>query len=142
MALIICWELRLILARGADPNALDTNGNNICHMMVILNKMEMFDMAFELGADFRIINVQGLSPLTVAAFLAHTDMFFHILNIERDIYWQVGQVVCAAYPLTVVDTIDVHTGELNAKSALNLIVFGVRHMLLNSINYYEEPNLL
>ena len=74
--------------------------------------MDMFDMAFELGANFRIINVQvqhsiatkdfqifhsekskafkkGLSPLTVAAFLAHTEMFFHILNIDRDIYWQV-----------------------------------------------------
>ena len=25
--------------RGADPDSLDTNGNNICHMMVILNKV-------------------------------------------------------------------------------------------------------
>ena len=91
---------RLILARGADPNAIDTNGNNVCHMMAILNKMDMFDMAFELGADTRIINTQGLTPLTLAAFLAHTDIFFHILNIERDIYWQIGHVVCAAYPLT------------------------------------------
>ena len=136
----ICYVCpRLILARGADHNALDSNGNNICHMMVILNKMAMFDMAFELGADFRIINVQGLSPLTVAAFLAHTEMFFHILNIERDIYWQVGQVVCAAYPLTVVDTIDVHTGELNAKSALNLIVFGV---LMQQYFYWVKCHFL
>ena len=33
--------------------------------------------------------------------------------------------MCAAYPLTVVDTIDVYTGELNERSALNMIVFGV-----------------
>ena len=33
--------------------------------------------------------------------------------------------MCAAYPLSSFDTIDVHTGELDAKSALNLIVFGV-----------------
>ena len=91
--------------------------------------MDMFDMAFELGANFRILNRQGLSPLTVAAFLAHTDMFFHVLNIDRDIYWQIGHVVCAAYPLTVLDTIDVQTGELNVKSALNLIVFGVTSCL-------------
>ena len=39
--------------------------------------------------------------------------------------FQIGNVVCAAYPLTVVDTIDVHTGELNERSALNMIVFGV-----------------
>ena len=49
---------RLILAKGADPNALDTNGNNVCHMMVILNKRDMFDMAFETGADARIFNNQ------------------------------------------------------------------------------------
>jgi len=40
--------------------------------------------------------------------------------------------VCAAYPLSSFDTIDVHTGELDAKSALNLIVFGV------SVLYYLE----
>ena len=41
--------------------------------------------------------------------------------------------MCAAYPLTVVDTIDVYNGELNERSALNMIVFGVslsRHLLL------------
>ena len=38
--------------------------------------------------------------------------------------------MCAAYPLSSFDTIDVHTGELDAKSALNLIVFGV------SVLYY------
>ncbi len=40
--------------------------------------------------------------------------------------------MCAAYPLSSFDTIDVHTGELDAKSALNLIVFGV------SVLYYLE----
>ena len=32
---------RLILAKGADPNALDSNDNNVCHMMVILNKVNI-----------------------------------------------------------------------------------------------------
>ena len=116
---------------------------------------------------------KGLSPLTVAAFLAHTEMFFHILNIDRDIYWQVmliqldmmiswyhydniiilegnidmmiswqsfqiGNVVCAAYPLTVVDTIDVHTGELNERSALNMIVFGVGKSMLNPVDIVDD----
>ena len=27
------------------------------------------------------------------------DMFFHIASIERDIYWQLGNVTCSAYPL-------------------------------------------
>ena len=109
----------------------------------------------------------------MAAFLAHTEMFFHILNIDRDIYWQVmliqldmmiswyhydniiilegnidmmiswpsfqiGNVVCAAYPLTVVDTIDVHTGELNERSALNMIVFGVGKSMLNPVDIVDD----
>ena len=96
--------------------------------------------------------------MTVAAFLAHTEMFFHILNIDRDIYWQVtrdsgtagsslqiGNVVCAAYPLTVVDTIDVHTGELNERSALNMIVFGVGDSIGQSLDgkpFSEERGTL
>ena len=31
--------------RGADPDSLDTNGNNICHMMVILNKVRSILMS-------------------------------------------------------------------------------------------------
>ena len=38
---------------------------------------------------------------------------------------QIGHVVCAAYPLAKFDTIDPRSGELDSRSALNLIVFGV-----------------
>ena len=31
--------------------------------------------------------------------LPRMDMFFHIASIERDIYWQLGNVTCSAYPL-------------------------------------------
>ena len=52
-------------------------------------------------------------------------MFFHIANIEREVYWQIGNVCCSAYPIEQLDSIDSSTGELNPQSALNLIVFGV-----------------
>ena len=86
---------------------------------------ETFDMAFEVGASLNIKNVLNLTPLTLAAKLARTDMFFHILNIEREIYWQIGATTCAAYPLGQVDTIDTETGCICKDSALNLVVFGV-----------------
>ena len=31
-----------------------------------------------------------MTPLTVAAYLARMEMFFHIANIEREVYWQIG----------------------------------------------------
>ncbi|GAB6027573.1 hypothetical protein CHUAL_001812 [Chamberlinius hualienensis] len=115
---------RLVLAKGADPNLQDTNGNTVLHMVTIYGKIKMFDMAYELGALVDIVNVQKLTPLTLAATLAKTDIFMHILKIEREILWQIGDIVCAAYPLARVDTIDTTTGQLVTNSAVNLIVFG------------------
>ena len=47
-------------------------------------------MAYELGSLLNVRNRLGLTPLTLAAKLARRDMFFHILKIEREIYWQLG----------------------------------------------------
>ncbi|KAJ8668889.1 hypothetical protein QAD02_000148 [Eretmocerus hayati] len=115
---------RLILARGADPDKQDTNGNTVLHMLVIYQKLTTFDMAYEVGSSLSVRNVQNLTPLTLAAKLARVEMFFHIMNIEREIYWQIGSITCAAYPLSQIDTIDVDTGQISKKSALNLVVFG------------------
>ena len=82
-------------------------------------------MAYEVGASLSVKNVLHLTPLTLSAKLARTELFFHILNIEREIYWQIGSITCAAYPLSQIDTIDVDTGKISHNSALNLVVFGV-----------------
>ncbi|XP_063989987.1 transient receptor potential cation channel subfamily V member 5 isoform X2 [Diachasmimorpha longicaudata] len=115
---------RLVLARGADPDKQDTNGNTVLHMLVIYSKVTTFDMAYEVGASLAIRNNQHLTPLTLSARLARIEMFFHIMNIEREIYWQIGSITCAAYPLSQFDTIDVNNGTINNNSALNLVVFG------------------
>lgn len=115
---------RLMLARGADPDKQDTNGNTVLHMLLIYQKMTTFDMAYEVGASLSVRNNQHLTPLTLAAKLARIEMFFHILNIEREIYWQIGSITCAAYPLSQIDTIDTTTGKISKNSALNLVVFG------------------
>ena len=66
------------------------------------------------------------------------DMFFHIANLEREVYWQIGNVCCSAYPIEQLDTINSKTGELNTQSALNLIVFGVSWLFW--IHSKCEPN--
>ena len=126
---------RLILAKGGNFDLQDTNGCTVTHIMVVYDNIKMFDMAVECGAAINIENKQGLTPLTTAAYLARMDMFFHIASIERDIYWQVGNVTCSAYPLRYLDTINSDTGELNTISALNLIVFGPKLEHLDLIEY-------
>lgn len=115
---------RLVLARGADPNNQDSNGNTVLHMLVIYEKITSFDMGYEVGSSLDIRNLQNLTPLTLAAKLGRVEMFFHIMNIEREIYWQLGSITCAAYPLALIDTIDIETGNISKDSALNLVVFG------------------
>lgn len=118
----------------------DTNGCTVAHVLVVFDLMRMWDMAVECGAAINIKNRYGLTPLTLAAYLARMDMFFHIASVERcplsgrcfliashpirEIYWQLGNVTCSAYPLEFLDTIHSENGGLQTKSALNLIVFG------------------
>ncbi|GFV98698.1 transient receptor potential cation channel subfamily V member 5 [Trichonephila clavipes] len=85
---------------------------------------EIFDLVYECGASLDIKNRQGLTPLTLAAKLAMKDIYFHILKLQREIYWELGNITCAAYPLDDVDTIDSNTGEINKLSVLNLVVYG------------------
>lgn len=57
-------------------------------------------MAYEVGANLSVRNILQLTPLTLAAKLARMDIFFHILKLEREIYWQIGEYVI---PTTVTD---------------------------------------
>ena len=84
---------RLMLKKGANHDLQDTNGNTITHIMVVYDNMKMFDLAVEAGAAINILNNQQLTPLSTASFLARTDMFFHIANIEREVYWQIGRLL-------------------------------------------------
>nr|XP_042896955.1 transient receptor potential cation channel subfamily V member 5 [Parasteatoda tepidariorum] len=115
---------RLLLAKGADPDIQDTNGNTVLHILVIQNKLEIFDMSYECGASLDIKNRQSLTPLTLAAKLAMKDIYFHILSLQREIYWELGNITCAAYALDDIDTINSQTGEINKLSVLNLVVYG------------------
>ncbi|KAL3870297.1 hypothetical protein ACJMK2_038373 [Sinanodonta woodiana] len=118
--------VRLLRAKGANPNLQDANGNTVLHMLVIHDKTEMFDVLLSLGADLNIKNRQGLTPLTLAAKLARKDMYEHILEKIRQVYWIYGNVTSAGYPLQDIDTITA-TGEIHENSALNLIVYGDHH---------------
>ncbi|XP_025113284.1 transient receptor potential cation channel subfamily V member 5-like isoform X3 [Pomacea canaliculata] len=115
--------VRLMLAKGADPSLQDTNGNTVLHLLVIHDKKHMFDLILSHGGRLDIKNRQGLTPLTLAAKLARKEMYEHILEKERQVYWIYGNVTCAGYPLTHIDTIS-PTGEINTDSALNIIVYG------------------
>ncbi|XP_071154329.1 transient receptor potential cation channel subfamily V member 5-like isoform X7 [Mytilus galloprovincialis] len=120
--------VRLLLAKGANPNLQDTNGNTVMHMLVIhdkkhAQKKEMFDLLLNMGGKLDIKNRQGLTPLTLSAKLPRKEMYEHILEKVRAVMWIYGNVTCAGYPLKYIDTIS-ETGEINKDSVLSLVVYG------------------
>ncbi|XP_067949718.1 transient receptor potential cation channel subfamily V member 5-like [Watersipora subatra] len=108
-----------------DPYAQDHNGNTVLHMLVIHDKLEMFDLVLSMAGPklLSIKNNKGLTPLTLAAAMAHKEMYNHLIEKEREVYWVYGDVTCAAYPLDNIDTIG-QEGEINPTSALHLIIHG------------------
>ncbi|XP_066276923.1 transient receptor potential cation channel subfamily V member 5-like isoform X2 [Branchiostoma lanceolatum] len=123
----------LLRKAGANPNLADNNGNTVLHHMVIQDKPKMYNLALESGASPCIKNRQGLTPLTLASKLGRKKMFQHILETEREVYWTYGEVTCAAYNLTDLDTIT-PTGEINKRSALSLIIQGDKSKHLDMID--------
>ncbi|XP_068746067.1 transient receptor potential cation channel subfamily V member 5-like [Montipora capricornis] len=132
--------VRYLLARGACPNKKDTNGNTVLHMMVIHNKLDMYDLILDIGCYClchcekplaNVVNNQGFTPLTLAAKLARKEMFHHILTREREVFWQYGEVTCAAFSLKDLDTVN-SEGLINENCALNIITHeeSVSHLAL------------
>jgi hypothetical protein len=121
-----------------------------------LKRQEMFDSAFKIGADLHLKNRQKLTPLGLAAKLTRVQvrscsnmkiikdcdhitfcacfdqMFYHILTLQKEVYWQFCDNAFIAYPIEEIDSIDVHTGQVLSESALSVVVFGVRWLLLES----------
>ncbi|VDN94168.1 unnamed protein product [Brugia pahangi] len=123
---------RILIAKGADPNRKDTNGNTVLHLAVIHEQPEMLKLCYDTGAKLQIMNNRNLTPLTLAAHLAKKEMFEQILKLEADVIWLYGDASSHAYPLAKLDTINQETGELNEDSALSLIVYGetTKHLQL------------
>ncbi|KAI6189084.1 Transient receptor potential cation channel subfamily V member 6 [Aphelenchoides besseyi] len=132
---------RILLAKKADPNAQDTNGNTVLHMTVIHENLDMFRLAYETGARLQVMNKQNLTPLTLAAKLAKKRMFEQILKLESDVIWQYGDAASTAFPLAKLDTINQETGELNEDSGLSLIVYGESNEHLDLLDGLVEELL-
>jgi transient receptor potential cation channel subfamily V protein 5 len=88
--------VRMLIARGADPNKQDSNGNTVLHLLIIhdnlvcfihilmkqpsklggsfLTLKPMFSLMLEFGSRLEIKNNQGLSALTLSAKLARKNV--------------------------------------------------------------------
>ena len=74
----------LLLERGADPDAQDTYGNTVLHMVVVGSQLGMYGYALrhpKKNGNPYIKNSRGLTPLTLSCELGRDTIFRLVLNI-------------------------------------------------------------
>jgi len=66
------------------------------------------------------------------------QIFAHIMEIDREVYWEYANVSCAGYPLEHIDTIS-ERGKINTNSVMYKVVYGVNlHIFFVKIIFLLE----
>ncbi|KDR16309.1 hypothetical protein L798_10124, partial [Zootermopsis nevadensis] len=126
----------LLLDSGASPDAQDSFGNMILHMVVVCDKLDMFGYALrhpKLPASNGIVNLSGLTPLTLACKLGRAEVFREMLELSAREFWRYSNITCSAYPLNALDTL-LPDGRTNWNSALFIILNGTKEEHLDMLD--------
>ncbi|KAF4530834.1 hypothetical protein B566_EDAN017784, partial [Ephemera danica] len=122
----------LLIDHNANPDAKDTFGNMILHMVVVCDKLDMFGYALRhprRPASNGIANVAGLTPLTLACQLGRAEVFKEMLELSAREFWRYSNITCSAYPLNALDTLLPSGKTSEFVDAFYLLELGVRQFL-------------
>jgi len=110
-------------------NAQDTTGNTALHMAVFHKQLRVIDWLIGHGGrpSLTMMNLDGLTPFTLAAKMGSSAVLYHILNTHmRDVSWAYGSVSLAKTSLEQMDSFRVKDHPLhsmaNWRSAIEIIV--------------------
>jgi hypothetical protein len=109
-----------LIDSGADMEAVDSNGNNALHLMVVHSRPEMYSYVKkrwsewndarpdgERSAGERVLwkrrNSEGFTPMTLSAKMGNMEMFSFLLEEEKQMQWAYGPISCFVYPLEQID---------------------------------------
>ncbi|KAI5638372.1 inactive [Phthorimaea operculella] len=126
----------LLLDSDADPDAQDSLGNMILHMVVVGDKLDMFGYALrhpKVPASNGRMNKAGFTPLTLACHLGRASVFREMLELSAKEFWRYSNITCSAYPLNALDTL-LPDGRTNWNSALFIILNGTKQEHLNMLD--------
>ncbi|XP_013102765.2 transient receptor potential cation channel subfamily V member 1 [Stomoxys calcitrans] len=126
----------LLIDHDADPDAQDSFGNMILHMVVVCDKLDMFGYALRhprTPAKNGIVNDGGLTPLTLACKLGRAEVFREMLELSAREFWRYSNITCSGYPLNALDTL-LPDGRTNWNSALFIILNGTKEEHLDMLD--------
>jgi hypothetical protein len=98
-------------------NNVDDFGNTALHISVMHNQKAMVDWLMENGAkkSLRIMNHQGLTPLTLSVWLGNVDMYKHIANnYLSEVLWTFGSCRLQFVDLEQIDSFRMEKPEPEA----------------------------
>ena len=130
----------LLLDRGADPDAQDTYGNTVLHMVVVASQLGMYGYALRhprKNANPYIKNQRGLTCLTLSCELGRDTIFREMLELSCTEFWRYSNITCCGYPLGALDSI-MSDGSTNWGSAIMLILNGTKVMQEFALNYISS----
>merc|ERR1740128_503030 len=139
----LCWAAclcnetvyNLLVETGADPDAQDTYGNTVLHMVVIVEQLGMFGYALKhpvAKANHMVRNERELTSLTLACLLGRDTIFQEMLEMSCVEFWRYSNITCCGYPLGALDSI-LPDGSTNWGSAMMLILAGTKEEHLNML---------
>eukprot|EP01052_Picozoa_sp_SAG31_P015163 SAG31_NODE_967_length_10684_cov_58.582239_1_plen_552_part_00 len=76
--------VRLLLVAGADPDAVDEDGDTALHLAALEDKDEVVGALVEGGANLDKPNWDGETPLMQAAYMGHTTIVRRLLELGAD----------------------------------------------------------
>ncbi|XP_069753973.1 transient receptor potential cation channel subfamily V member 6-like [Narcine bancroftii] len=106
--------VRTLVKHNAPLDAQDSLGNTVLHMLVLQEyKTQVYTM-YDLITDLVIENQQpsleeienndGYTPLKLAVAEGQLEMFNHLVQKQKKIYWTMGTISYYTYDLTYIDT--------------------------------------
>ena len=128
-----------ILEKGANPDAQDTFGNTVLHMVVVWDRMGMFSYALrhpKRSANPEMANNADLTCLTLSCKLGRDVLFKEMLELSCKEFWRYSNICCSAYPLGALDSIR-PSGETSEKLLMSYIVI----IALYDLNAYFKTGV-
>ena len=109
-AACLCNETvyNILIEEGADPDAQDTYGNTVLHMVVVASQLGMYGYALRhprKNANPYIKNQRGLTCLTLSCELGRDTIFREMLELSCTEFWRYSNITCCGYPLGALDSI-------------------------------------